>query len=130
MLHWSSTSFGYMKPSTGICTSLLIAPNLSHGTVHAVVKHLPPSRHLRLQNLHAMRFQELMNRIFGILQIGKLPRPRGTDLAASGRQPLGDAVIAKRALLRRVRLGIDEAAPIRTRLHTIPATQAVTLVHQ
>src|SRR5664279_5746914 len=35
-LHWSSTSFGYMKPSTGICNR----SSLSHRAIQAVVKQL------------------------------------------------------------------------------------------
>src|ERR1017187_5924859 len=71
-----------------------------------------------------------MNLIFGILQAGQLARTRGADFAARGGHSLGDPVIAQRALLRRVGLGIEEAAPVGARLDAIPATQAVLFVYQ
>src|SRR6266853_2919253 len=77
-----------------------------------------------------MRAQAFVNRIFRILQVGQLSRAGGASLAARRRQPLSDAVIAQRALLRRVRLRIEEAAPVGARLDAITAAQAVVLVHQ
>src|SRR5437899_11412996 len=75
-----------------------------------------------------MRAQELVNRILWILEICELARTGRTDLAAGGRQSLGDAVITQRAFLRRVGLGVDEAAAVRTCLHTVTAAEAVVLV--
>src|SRR5208282_218810 len=113
-LHWSSISFGYMKPSTPfISVARLLAASKhssrcyphrssrwsSHRTIQAVVKHLGVSRHVRFQHLHAMGFQELVNRVVGILQVGQLPRTRRTRLAACGGQALPDPVIAERAFL-------------------------------
>src|SRR5579864_4482063 len=127
-LHCSSTSFGYMKPSTGICTILLRVPGetprdsgrpaglpyLSNRTVHAVVENLRSGRHVRLENLHCVRSQELVNRIFGILQVGELASSGRADFGARCGQPFSNAVIAERAFLRRVGLGIDEAASVGT----------------
>src|SRR5437660_4782221 len=75
-----------------------------------------------------MRAQELVNRILWILEICELARTGRTDLAAGGRQSLGDSVITQRAFLRRVGLGVDEAAAVRTCLHTVTAAEAVVLV--
>ena len=77
-----------------------------------------------------MRAQELMNRIFGILEILELARSGRSDFAAGRRQSLGDAVIAERTLLGSVGLGINEAASVGARLHTVAAAEAVTLVDQ
>src|SRR5581483_8978254 len=77
-----------------------------------------------------MGAQEFMNGIVRVLQVRELPRARGAHLAARGGQSLGDAVIAERAFLRRVGLGIDEAASVGAGLHAVAAAQAVILVHQ
>src|SRR6516225_5387868 len=47
-LHWSSTSFGYMKPSTGICTeppyrTYFISRLISQNHPYRCKKPLPPS---------------------------------------------------------------------------------------
>src|SRR6185437_8602067 len=101
-LHWSSTSFGYMKPSTGICksssfpkTHTRFAKLLAHRAVHAVVKNFCSRCHVRFQYLHRVRAQEFMNRVIRILQVRELPRAGGTDFAASRSQSLGDAVITE-----------------------------------
>src|SRR5579862_4598643 len=134
-LHWSSTSFGYMKPSTGMCTCLLIARRSSHRTssdrtIHAVVKNLCACRHVRFQNLHGMSPQKFVNRVVRILQVGELARSGGTDLATRRREPLRDPVITERAFLRRVGLGIDEAASVGAGLYAVTATHAVFLIDQ
>src|ERR1700693_147445 len=144
-LHCSSISFGYMKPSTpDISVTSLLAVSKhsshylsrclsrwsSHGTIQSVVKHLGVSRHVRFQNLHAMGFQELVNRVVGILQVGQLPRARRTGLAACGGQTFRDPVIAESAFLGGITLRVDEAATVRAGLHTIPAAEAVFLVDQ
>src|ERR1039458_10466240 len=87
-------------------------------------------RHRRLQHLHAVRLQELMNRIAGVLEVRQLPRAGRTTLATRGGESLRDAVIAECALLRSLGLRIDEAATVRASLHTVAATQAVRLFHQ
>src|ERR1039457_6610143 len=71
------------------------------------------------QNLYRMRFQELMNRVLGILEVGELAGAGGADLAARSRQALGDAVIAEGAFLCGIGFGIDEAA-----------TEAITFVYE
>src|SRR5271165_4143586 len=73
-LHWSSTSFGYMKPSTPgiIVNRLLIAPAVSrrsssHRTIQVVVKHLGMGRHVGFQDLNVVGLQEFVNRVARIL---------------------------------------------------------------
>src|SRR5208283_3421377 len=105
-LHWSSISFGYMKPSTpGISlTSLLVASKhsshrSSHRTIQSVVKHLGMGRHVGFQDLNAVSPQEFVNRVVGIFQVRQLPRPRRTRLAACGGQAFRDPVIAESTFL-------------------------------
>src|SRR5271157_86077 len=132
-LHWSSISLGYMKPSTpGISvTSLLVASKpSSHRTIQAGVKDLGVGRHVRFQDLDAMGFQELVNRVVGILQVRQLPRPGRTRLAACGGQAFRDPVIAESAFLGGLGFRIDEAATVGAGLHAIPAAEAVFLVDQ
>src|SRR5579864_9306469 len=71
-----------------------------------------------------------MNRIFGVLEICELARAGPADFAAGRRQSLGDAVITERALFRGVGLRVDEAATVRACLHTVAASEAVTLVDE
>src|SRR5208337_1441044 len=47
-----------------------------------------------------------------------------------GREPLGDPVIAESAFVRSLCVWVDEAASVRTCLHTIAAAKAVLLVYQ
>src|ERR1035441_10857787 len=82
------------------------------------------------QNLYRMRFQELMNRVLGILEVGELAGAGGADLAARSRQALGDAVIAEGAFLCGIGFGIDEAATVGTGLNTIAAAEAITFVYE
>ncbi len=77
-----------------------------------------------------MRPQKLMDRILRVLQIGKLPRASGTGFATRRGEALGDAVIAERALVRRLRLGIEEAAAVGAGLDAVAAAEAVLLVDQ
>src|SRR5208337_2366220 len=81
-------------------------------------------------DLHAVGLQEFMNRVIGVFQVRKLPRPRRAHLAAGGRESFGDPVIAEGTFLRGFRLWVDEAAPIRARLYAIAAAEAVFLVDQ
>src|SRR6185369_7671822 len=96
-LHWSSTSFGYMNPSTPGMSLLPVAlghrraktDGLPHRAVQSVVVDLGACRHLWLQHLNLVRAQVLVRRIVRVLQIGDLARARRTDLDARGDQPLG-----------------------------------------
>ena len=103
---------------------------LSHRTVQPEVVSLGAGGHLRLQYLHAVRFQELVNRVVGILEIHQLPRTGRANLATRGGQALGDPVIAKRALVRDSFFRVNIAAAVRAGLHAIRAAQAVLLIHQ
>lgn len=85
---------------------------------------------MRLQYLHGMGTQKFMNRIFRVFQICQLPGARRANLAAGGGQTLGDAVIAERAFLRRVRLRVDEPASVRAGLHTVTASEAIVLINE
>src|ERR1035437_4450234 len=77
-----------------------------------------------------MSFQELVDRIVGILQVSQLASTGRTVFAAGGRESFGDAVIAERTFLGGFLLRIDETASVRTCLHAIAAAEAVFLVHQ
>src|ERR1017187_6408043 len=77
-----------------------------------------------------MSFQELVNRIVGILQVSKLASAGRTVFAAGGREAFRDPVIAERTFLGSFLLRIDETASVRTGLHAIAAAEAVFLVHQ
>src|SRR6266545_6439804 len=125
MLHWSSTSLGYMKPSTPGMSPFL----LSHRAVQAVVVDLGAGGHLRLQDLHGMIAEELMDRIFRIIEIPQHPRSRGAGLAAGRGEAARDPVITEIAFVDRVRARIDEPAAVGARLHAIAAAQTVGLVH-
>ena len=103
---------------------------ISHRSVEPVVEDLRAGRHLRLQHLDGVRAQELVNRIARVLQIRELARAGRTGLAARRLQPLRDAVVAERALVRRVGPRIDVAAAVGTGLHAVAAPEAVVLVDQ
>src|ERR1017187_3688493 len=77
-----------------------------------------------------MGFQEGVNGIVGILEVGQLARAGRTRLAAGGSQVLGDPVIAERAFVRDLFFVMDVAAAVRAGLHAIGAAQAVGLVDQ
>src|SRR5579863_1294707 len=77
-----------------------------------------------------MGFQKFMKRVVGILQVHQLPCAGGAVLAARGVQSLSDAVIAQSALLHGLFLWVDEAATVGTRLHAIPAAEAIFFVDQ
>ena len=86
--------------------------------------------HLRFQNLHAVRPQELVNRILRVFQIGELSRPGRTDLTTCGGQSLGDPVIAERALFAVLVCGLNKPAAVGASLHAVAATEAVFLIDQ
>src|SRR5690349_6941621 len=124
--HCSSTSFGYMKPSTpGIIHWLL-----SDGPVQVLVVHLRLGSHLRLQNGDLVVAQEFVDRVVGILEVDKLARLRRAVFAARGRQALGDAVVTERALVGGLGLGMQITAAVGAGLHTVTAAQAVVFIHQ
>src|SRR5512140_3280970 len=112
MPHWSSTSFGYMKPSTpaSICS---IVASLPDRPVESVVEDLRPGRHLRFQDLDLVGLQELVNGVVRILQVAQPARSRRARLAARGREPPRDPVVAERALVDRVGPRVDETAAVR-----------------
>src|SRR5678815_243022 len=98
---------------------------LSHGAVESVVKGLRVRRHLRLEHLHFVRSEELVNRVARVLQIAEITRAGRTHLHACRLQSFGDAVVTERALVGRVCLRIDVTASIRARLDTVTAPEAV-----
>src|SRR5512140_1378444 len=88
MLHWSSTSFGYMYPWTACSTSCIFsisvayglalkasgqslptprAESLPHRSVERVVVDLRASRHLRLQHLDFVVAHEGVDRVARVL---------------------------------------------------------------
>src|SRR5215471_14606564 len=126
MLHCNSTSLGYMKPSTpGI-----IVRSLSHRAVQVFVVDLGFGSHLRFQDRYLVLAQEFVDRVLRILEIDQLPRRGGAILAARGGQPLGDAVITQRALVRGAGFRMQVTAAVRACLNAVPAAEAVVLVDQ
>src|SRR5271157_1888408 len=123
MLHWSSTSLGYMNPS-------MTSSSVPDRTVEAVVKELRASREMRLQDLHRVRFQKGVYRIAGIFQVGQLPRARGTCLATCGGQALRDPVITERAFIGSMFFGMEETASVRAGLDAIAAAQAIIVIDE
>src|SRR5208282_2627916 len=123
MLHWSSTSLGYMNPS-------MTSSSLPDRTVEVVVEQLRASRKMRLQDLHRVRLQKGVNRIVGILQVGQLPRARGACLATGGGQTLRDPVITERAFIGGMFLGMEETASVRAGLNAVAAAQAVIVIDE
>src|ERR1035437_7861563 len=98
--------------------------------VEAVVKDFRPGGEMRLQNLDLVVPQEIVDRVFRVLEVDELPRARGAALAAGRREALRDAVVAQVALVDRFRAGVDEPASVRTGLHAVAAAEAVGLVHE
>src|SRR5450759_3317879 len=84
--------------------------------VEAVVIDLRPGRELRLQDLDLVIPQEIVDRVFRVLEVDELPRARGAALAAGRREALRDAVVAQIALVDRFRARVDEPAPVRLSL--------------
>src|SRR5664280_1911436 len=104
--------------------------SLPHRPVEAVVIDLRPGRELRLQDLDLVIPQEIVDRVFRVLEVDELPRARGAALAAGRREALRDAVVAQVALVDRFRARVDEPAPVRAGLHAVAAAEAVGFVHE
>src|SRR5579863_6708331 len=77
-----------------------------------------------------MGAQKLMDGVFGILEVGKLPRPGWTGLATRGGQAFGDAVITECAFLGSTRVRIQKTAAIRAGLNAVPAADAIFFVNK
>src|SRR5215475_9522756 len=122
-LHWSSTSLGYMNPST-TCISL------ADRAVQAVVEHLRAGREMRLQHLHRVGLEKFVNGIVGIFQICQLPCPGRAVLTARRGQPFADAVITQRAFVSCVLCRVKEPATVGASLNAIAATEAVLVIDQ
>ena len=104
--------------------------SLSHRTIQAVIEILGAGSQMGFQHLHAVRFQEGVNGIVGIFQIGELPSAGGAVFAARGGKAFGDAVIAKRAFIGHVLGGMEVAAAVGAGLDAIAATDAIVLVDE
>src|SRR5262245_11670240 len=112
MLHCSSVSLGYMKPSTpGIMIS-----SLSHRSVQVLVVDLGFGGHLWFQNGDLVVAQEGVHGILGVLEVHQLPRLGGAVFAAGGGQAFGDAVVTEGALIHRFGFGIEVTATVRAGL--------------
>src|SRR5208337_4704961 len=105
-LHCSSTSFGYMKPST---PAIIASLPLSHSAVQVLVVDLGLGGHVRLQYLDLVVAQDLVHRVLGILEIHQQARSGGAVFAAGRGEPLGDAVITERAFVNRLLPGMQVA---------------------
>src|ERR1035437_3044269 len=128
MLHWSSTSLGYMYP--WMAWRMPSSISLPHGPVEGVVEDLRARGHLGLEDMHLVRSEELVDRIPRVLEIDELTRARRAALAARRREALRDPVIAEVALVDRVRTRVDEPAPVWAGLHAVSAAEAIRLVDE
>src|ERR1051326_5739934 len=95
-LHWSSTSFGYMKPSTpGII-------ELPHRHIQVLVLDLGIRGHVGLEDLYLVVLHKVVNGVLGIFEVDQLARAGRAVLAAGGRKSLGDAMVTEIALIDRL----------------------------
>src|SRR5262249_21120904 len=125
-LHWSSTSLGYMNPST---PGIIDSP-LPDRPIQVLVIDLGLSGHIGLQNFDLVDAQKLVHGILRIFEIDQLPRAGGAILAAGGSETPGDAVVTERALVDRVLLGMQVAAAVGAGLDAVAASEAVALIHE
>ena len=84
--------------------------SLPHRTIKFVVEDFCARSHLRLQDLNAVRLEELVDRIIGILQVRELARSGRARLATCCRQALGNPVVAECAFVRDLLNRMDIAA--------------------
>ena len=84
------------------------------------------------QGMHAIRFEEVMQRIIfhWIFQVAEYARPGRTDLDASRFQAARDSMITERALLRDVSDRIHEPAAVGTGLDAETAADAILWIDQ
>src|SRR5947208_13807777 len=95
-LHWSSTSLGYMKPSTpGII-------ELPHRHIQVLVLDLGIGGHVGLEDLNLVVLHKVVNGVLGILEIDQLTGAGGAVLAAGGSESLSDAVVTESAFIYRL----------------------------
>src|SRR5579862_4694347 len=120
-LHWSSTSLGYMKPSTPGIVVILRNRLSSHRPIQIFVVDLGLRGHIGLEHFDLVLAQERVHWVFGIFEIDELPGAGGAVFAAGGSEPLGDAVVAEGALVDGVLLGMEVAAAVGARLHAVAA---------
>src|ERR1039457_1250808 len=119
-LHCSSTSFGYMKPST---PGIINRSYSAHCAIQILVVDLGSRGHVRFQNLDLAGAQDFVDRVFGALEIHQQTGAGGAVFAAGRGEALGDAVVAQGALVDGLRLRMQIAATIRAGLHTVAAAQ-------
>src|SRR5450759_1129629 len=85
---------------------------LPHRPVEAVVEDFRPGGEMRLQDLDLVVPQEIVDRVFRVLEVDELPRTRGAALTAGRREALRDPVVAQVAFVARFRARVDEPAPV------------------
>src|SRR5208283_6208618 len=121
-LHCSSTSFGYMKPST---PAIIASLPLSHSAVQVLVVDLGLGSHVRLQYLDLVVAQDFVHRVLGVLEIHQQARPGRAVFATRRGEPPRDAVVTERAFVHRLLLRMQVAATVRAGLHAVAAAQAI-----
>src|ERR1035441_6101478 len=122
-LHCSSTSFGYMKPST---PGIINRSYLADFAVQVFVVDLGSRGHVRFQDLDLVGAQDFVDRVFGILEIHQQTGAGGAAFAAGRGEALGDAVVAQGALVHGLRSRVQISAAIWAGLHTVAADRKST----
>src|ERR1039458_2295498 len=126
-LHCSSTSFGYMKPSTPGIINRSYSADLA---IQVLVVDLGSRGHVRFQDLDLAGAQNFVDRVFGVFEIHQQTGAGGAVFAAGRSEALGDAVVTQGALVHGLRFRVQVPAAIRAGLHTVAAAQTIGLVHQ
>src|ERR1039458_6905913 len=87
---------------------------------------------VRLEREHLVLADEFLDRVVldRVLQVAEDARLGGADLDAGRPEAARDAVVAQRALLRRLGLRVQEPASVGAGLDAEPAADAVGGVHQ
>ena len=104
--------------------------SLSHRSVQILVEHLGARSPYAASTPARCGFSEIRGSDPWDSSGRRARAPRGTGFAAGRGESLGDAVIAQRALVGRVRLGVEEAAAVGAGLDAVAAAEAIFLVHQ
>src|ERR1039457_5800538 len=103
-LHCSSTSFGYMKPSTPGIINRSYSADLA---IQVLIVDLGSRGHIRFQDLDLVVAQDFVDRVLGVLEIHQQTGAGGAILTARRCEALGDAVVAQGALVHGLRFRVQ-----------------------
>src|SRR5574341_1567445 len=102
----------------------------SYFLVDSDVEHVGRVTGLGPQNVHAIVADEQADRALRIVAIAENARADRARLHAGGLQPLGDPVVAPRALLRGPGAHVEIARAVGAGLHAVLAADAVLAVDE